>query len=332
MAQVNCSSCSDLQDVAPNLAVTGFTDDMCTSLQNGTGLNPSAGSDNCTDLNNLNDCLIGNQEAELNMYETCDWKKFMKQFIPNLWTTLKAVICAICGVWEFIKNLNCIVNYLVQGASFKFSEVSTEQDSRVVPGKGVEFDMVGSGENESDIQLVYVGGALAYITGSVQAFVDSYKNSSEETQPGNSVWDFEANDYTLPYGGELLYEIRMKKSEYPMIKRFFRGDGWNNAGGQNFYQTAFFAFDGDSIPEGQDARYAYGQHGSCNVDGSPHASGYSEGHAVHTGYFYIQCRMLYVGRMGVGTIRDGSGAQIRGSQFTPHGYMGVRLNQDGIEC
>ena len=39
------------------------------------------------------------------MYEVRDWKKFMKQFIPNLWTTLKAIICAICGLWEHISSI-----------------------------------------------------------------------------------------------------------------------------------------------------------------------------------------------------------------------------------
>lgn len=229
--------------------------------------------------------------------------------------------------------MECLVNYISQGATFNFKETDDSQASRVVAGKGVEFDMVGSGEDESDIQLVYVGGALTYFTGSVQTFVDNYKNSKGETQSGNSVWDFEAANYTLPYGGELLYEIRLKKSEYPMIKRFFRGDGWNNAGGQHFYQTAFYIFDGDNIAEGADAVYAFGQHGACNRNnGNPRSAGYSQGHAVHEGYIYLQCRMLYVGRMGVTTIRDGSGANIRGSQFTPHGYLGVRLNQDGIEC
>lgn len=85
--------------------MSGLTDDMCTSLMNDTGIEPSSGHDDCEDLNNLNDCLVGNMTTEVEAYNICDWKKFAKEFIPNLWTTLKAMICAICGLW---KNVNCL--------------------------------------------------------------------------------------------------------------------------------------------------------------------------------------------------------------------------------
>ena len=100
MAQINCSACEELRQNVPQLICNGFDDSMCESLQNNTGLNPSSGHNDCEDLNDLNDCLIGNQEAEVDLYEVCDWKTFMKQFIPNLWTTLKGIICAICGLWD----------------------------------------------------------------------------------------------------------------------------------------------------------------------------------------------------------------------------------------
>ena len=98
----NCESCAELREDVPSLICNGLDEDMCTSLQNDTGLNPSSSNTDCEDLNNLNDCLIGNQEQEVELYSTCDWKDFMKQFIPNLWTTLKAIICAICGLWTHV--------------------------------------------------------------------------------------------------------------------------------------------------------------------------------------------------------------------------------------
>lgn len=102
----NCSACSDLRETAPELAVYGFTDTMETSMQNNTGLNPSSGNDDCTDLNNMNDCLIGTLEEELPAYDVCDWKTFMSKFLPNLWTTLKGIISAICGLWTNIADIN----------------------------------------------------------------------------------------------------------------------------------------------------------------------------------------------------------------------------------
>ena len=105
MADLNCKACEDLEKEVPSLIVNGLTNSMCTSLQNDTGLKASSDNDDCEDLNDLNDCLVGNMETEIDRYDTCEWKEFMKNFINNLWTTLKAMICAICGIWTNIHNL-----------------------------------------------------------------------------------------------------------------------------------------------------------------------------------------------------------------------------------
>lgn len=105
MANINCSSCAELRETAPELEVFGLTDDMVTSLKNNTGLSTSDSNDDCEDLNNMNDCFVGNMEAELPAYEVCDWKKFMQKFLPNLWTLLKGIISAICGLWANISAL-----------------------------------------------------------------------------------------------------------------------------------------------------------------------------------------------------------------------------------
>lgn len=106
MANINCSSCAELRETAPSLIVNGFDDTMCTSLENNTGLNPSSGNDNCTDLNNMNDCLVGNMDSEIDAYEVCDWKEFMHKFIPNVWTVLKGIICAVCGLWTRVQSFD----------------------------------------------------------------------------------------------------------------------------------------------------------------------------------------------------------------------------------
>lgn len=107
-----CSACDDLKETSPNFVVNGFTSSMCTSLKNNTGLVASSGNDDCEDLNDLNDCLVGNMAREVESYQACDWKKFAKEFIPNLWTTLKAIICAICGLWTNVMCLNKKVELL----------------------------------------------------------------------------------------------------------------------------------------------------------------------------------------------------------------------------
>lgn len=106
MANISCSACEDLRQADANLVINGFSDTECASLKNNTGLSPSSGNDDCTDLNNLNDCLVGNMENEVDSYNNCDWKEFAKKFIPNVWTTLKGIICAICGLWTNVACLN----------------------------------------------------------------------------------------------------------------------------------------------------------------------------------------------------------------------------------
>lgn len=105
MADYNCSSCADLQNDAPSVVVNGLGETECISLQNNTGLNPSSGNDDCTDLNNLNDCLIGNMETEIDAYDVCEWKDYMKKYVGNHWTVGKGIICAICGLWTKFEYL-----------------------------------------------------------------------------------------------------------------------------------------------------------------------------------------------------------------------------------
>lgn len=109
---ISCEACEEIRQNDPSFVVNGLGDTECASLQNNTGLNPSSGNDDCEDLNNLNDCLVGNMAAEVDAYDVCDWKTFMKKFIPNVWTTLKAIICAICGLWKKVDcNTDSINNF-----------------------------------------------------------------------------------------------------------------------------------------------------------------------------------------------------------------------------
>lgn len=105
MSENNCSVCEDLKQADPNLVVNGIGTTECASLRNDTGLSPSSGHDDCDDLNLLNDCLVGRMDKELNAYNSCDWKEFMHNFIPNVWTAFKALICAICGLWTNVHNI-----------------------------------------------------------------------------------------------------------------------------------------------------------------------------------------------------------------------------------
>lgn len=329
----NCSACEDLRQTSADFTVNGLSEEMCASLGNNTGLSTRDNHDTCEDLNNLNDCLVGNMTKEVAAYPICDWKKFMKNFIPNLWTTLKAIICAFCGIWEYLEWLYCLIKYLFEGQSFSIGEIpETGKQTYVKPGKGVDFGIRrGSEEHTSDVTFTFVSGGVSRLYGSLRLFIESFKDVSGNTKSGNSVWNFEANNYSLPSGGELLYEIRMKKSEYPVLS-VRDGDLWYTGGLNMFVQGHVTVFN-----EGE---YAYGQHGWCkddgtaytSADGSPYDNTYDSGHLVPDGFRYIQVRLNYVGRYYVGTVKDGAKADKSGSNMTLGGYLGVRMDKGKIDC
>ena len=117
----NCNACSDLQEDSADFVQHGVTSTVCNSLKNDTGLNPSSGHDDCEDLDTANDCLIGNMEDEVEYHDVCEWKEFMPNFIHNLWSMLKIMICSICGMWTQIhctyNSLVKLVNYLADTTS-----------------------------------------------------------------------------------------------------------------------------------------------------------------------------------------------------------------------
>lgn len=116
MSNIDCGACNDLRDYAPHFVQNGITSTECNSLKNDTGLNPSLTTlhTNCEDLDDVNDCLVGRMDGELEAYETCDWKKFMHKFIPNLYELEKAILCGDCGQWSNIHFLHDRLSDLCQ--------------------------------------------------------------------------------------------------------------------------------------------------------------------------------------------------------------------------
>lgn len=106
MAVVNCDACNDLRTDAPDFVANGVTSAVCESLHENTGFNPNLTvlHEDEEDLHLANDCLIGNMTGEIEAYDTCDWKEFMKKLLPNLYETLKAIICSIGGLWNKLQT------------------------------------------------------------------------------------------------------------------------------------------------------------------------------------------------------------------------------------
>lgn len=116
MSAIDCSACTDLKTYAPEFSINGVTDNVAASLKNNTGFNPALTvlHENCEDLNDANDCLIGRMGDEIKAYDNCDWKEFMGKFIPNLYEMLKADIMSQCGTITRIENLCDAVQGLYQ--------------------------------------------------------------------------------------------------------------------------------------------------------------------------------------------------------------------------
>lgn len=323
---MSCNSCEELRTNSPAFYQKGVTSGVCTSLQNDTGLSPSNGHNDCTDLGHANDCLIGDMATEVKAYNVCDWRKYARAFASNVHQVIKAIICAICGILARLKKLECEVNYLFTGAKFTMGE-TTSGDAYAVAGKGVSFiNAKGADQHTAEVGLEYIAGGLMRGLGSYKFYTADFVEDDGKTcgnfdvgadmritnaRLGNDKWN--ENPYNVK-GGELICEMRIRRSAYPQIKSIFTGYGQETGGGEYHVQLHPFA-GGD---------WAWGQHGWCDEKtGEPSVSGYSAGHKVPDGWYYLQLRL---------TSAQHFSADNDGNQYSPYYFVGARMERDAIEC
>ena len=314
MSSIDCGACDELRQTSPDFAQNGVTKTICNSLKNDTGFNPGLTTlhTDCEDLDTANDCLIGRMGQEIEAYDVCDWKTYMRKFVGNLYELLKATYCAICGIWTTLHRHDCEIEHLYEGMSFRVGEVYDTTVTHVVPGKGVSISARGSGLNESDVSLRYRGGALLQGTGSLVFYTENFTDVDGTAREGNAYWGIGGE----PVGGnELIYEIRLLKSQYPQVDRFYLG--WGQEANVGCYHVTFTIFE-----EGQ---YAYGQHGSCNTEtGEPIEPDRDYGHLVPAGWTYMQLRMGYIESLIL------SGGNKRAS--TPRYFAAIKFKKAKINC
>lgn len=332
---VNCSACEELRQSSADFVVNGVNNAVCASLKNNTGFNPSSGHNDCTDLDAANDCLVGNLVDEIEAEDNCNWKDFAAKALGNIYQVIKAIICALCGIWTNITSLwtkvnkhDCEISMLTEGYSFRIGEDETD-GSYVVAGKGVSYLTRSSADTHStDIRLVYIGGALCYIAGGLEFFTENWQEPDETkvwnfdnggairnsyNRSGNEYWNSTTNAGDTVNGNELVYEIRIKKSQYPQIDSLIGLFGQEaNVGGYHCRVQVFNA-----------GSYAYGQHGSCNRDTGAGEDGHDDGHLVPNGWIYVQLRLSYIW-----DLVHGSGSRA----VTPIALVGAKLSRNGISC
>lgn len=232
MANYNCDSCESIRQTDPNLIVNGLGDTECASLSNNTGLNPSSGNNDFTDLSNLNDCLVGNQATEVEAYDVCDWKTFMKQFIPNVWTTLKGIICAIGGLWTNVTKLECQVSHLATTTGGVIHAYEDDDPSKpAINGfkiaQGVEVVPAGSANWVAPMSIITIGSIArvsgtikftgnmptSYTNGQTVAWTDFYDSDRGGTNVTNQAGHSSKYGCT-PDGGFLLYQYEVDPCDY----------------------------------------------------------------------------------------------------------------------
>lgn len=99
-----CKTCKDLQVYSPDFVLKGVTDQMCENLKANTGL-MNKGRENCTDLHNANDCLIGGIAEKAISYNSCNPNKMIEDLAKNTMHVIDMLICSDCGQWNEIKKI-----------------------------------------------------------------------------------------------------------------------------------------------------------------------------------------------------------------------------------
>lgn len=267
MSKINCESCDNLRNHAPEFVQNGVTDNICTSLQNNTGLNPSLSvlHENAEDLHDVNDCTIGRMTQEIDAYDVCDWKEFMKKLVPNIYEHNKAQNCSDKGQWDNIERIWCWLNNMVSTPSPYVLHAYENDDPSRPPVNNFRIvdgvRMRGRGQFNDPITIQCLGSS-AFINGSLEFFgnmptsyTDGQTVSWKHLQHGSTglraasgrTWGINGECDNMP----LIWEIQFNACEVGFKDFFGRvtlGPDW--AG--DFNMQLFLYKYGESIPTDDD--------------------------------------------------------------------------------
>lgn len=185
----NCQACEDLTEYAPEFVANGVTTTVCNSLKNNTGFNPALSKlhEDCEDLTDANDCLVGNMVDEIERFDVCDWKAYARLLVSNLYNVLGAIICSMCGVWDNIKTIKTRITNILQALNELSTRVTKVEEGSCAGefalkgksltltedmfhfGSGISFD--GAASVASDVDLRLMAGTYR-VQGSIRVKLD----------------------------------------------------------------------------------------------------------------------------------------------------------------
>lgn len=169
MSELNCGACADLRENAPEFVANGVTENVADSLMVNTGFNPNLEvlHDNCTDLNNANDCLIGLMPKEIEGYDNCDWKAFTKRFLNNLYEVNKAMLASMCGLWTNAESMCALMGASLVPPTKAYGvlpnmsarNVGSIANNRITMSSGISFEDQGVGIRYAKVKVDACNGS-----------------------------------------------------------------------------------------------------------------------------------------------------------------------------
>ena len=226
MSQISCSACEDLRTDAPNFVLNGIGETEIASLKNNTGYNASSGNNDCTDLENAVDCLVGNMADEVDAYEVCDWKDFMKRFIPNVWNVLRSIVASICGLWCYMKQFTEQKSYGLHAYEDDDPTKPAINGFKIAQGVSVNYSGV-----DTAATAIYIYGNVARVTGTLRFdglmpssytngqsvyWADFFNGGTDITTIGGQ----SSNKGDTPNGGLLVYQYEVDPCDFGFSRMF----------------------------------------------------------------------------------------------------------------
>lgn len=103
----NCEACANARERFQEFLVKGMSEATCASIMKNTGFNPNYSplSNNCADMEDLNDCFYNTLIADLKSHDHCDWESYIKDVMANDKVFKDVLICDSCGQWLEIEEL-----------------------------------------------------------------------------------------------------------------------------------------------------------------------------------------------------------------------------------
>ena len=237
MSKISCDACVELKENAPEFVMNGVTDDVAASLRNDTGFNPklTVTHNNCQDLNDANDCLIGRMDNELEAYEVCDWKEYMHKLMPNMYEILKAMIAGDCGQWDQIHSLCGMINDILYNNMSAYGTLTgTRYDSATARKGGEILSKDGTPLVEkADTDNLWNGVGILYLKRQYRN-CDGELRTYEFIQPYLRDYIFKNISYGESFWRASKSQLRAWGCSEALIKYFEAGPQWRTGYGNAY--------------------------------------------------------------------------------------------------